>query len=135
MNIVDDRAGVRRAFSAIIPENGGLKYLSVLSLIMDIKLVNGEYLFTAKNLADIYDLYFLFNSSDGPKVAHDFITNVVVPTKNEMILKNEPELFSTIIFESPLLAVAQQNEENVLALQNDRGELSDSSTCGRCGNG
>lgn len=140
MNIVDERAPVRSLINTIFDEDeenqvDTLKALNLKKLLYDLadlKLKNGRFLFEVENIPEIYDLYFLLKS-DGPLSVQKFLVSIVIPTKNEMIERGEPELYPSIVFDSPLLDKERDNEEKAIALQDDRGELSESSSCGRCG--
>lgn len=137
MEIQDDRANVIKMINTIIPGNNDdviqLKYMSITQMIANLKLVNGKYLFTNDNLTDIYDLYFMFKNFQDSSLVVSYLTDIVIPMKNEMILKQEPELYSISVFESPLLKLQKDNEEKVIALQDYKGDLSSNSICGRCG--
>lgn len=134
MEFVDERANIRSAIWAVMPSKNP-QYNEVVEQLLNLKLSNDRYLFNGENLADLYDLHFLLQEEDGVVLTLKYLQETVIPIMNEMIDLDEPALFSTIIFESPLLAEAKEHEEITLALQDDRGVLSDTSTCGKCGSG
>jgi DNA-directed RNA polymerase subunit M/transcription elongation factor TFIIS len=69
----------------------------------------------------------------GVKAVYDYLTNVVMPILNEMIEDKQEQYFSIITFTSPLLKEYAEKEEAVLALNENKGPLTDASSCKRCG--
>ena len=137
MEFVDERSAIRQAFWQIMPSQDISKYAEVVNALTELKVREGfddvRYLFTADNLNDLYDLYFHLASLDNPMDAVDHLRDNVIPIKNEMIERGDMEMYSIITFESPTLKEERNHESISIALQDDRGVLSDTSACGRCG--
>lgn len=69
----------------------------------------------------------------GPKAVYDYVHDVVIPILNEMIEDRQEQYFSILTFTSPLLAEYAKKEEAVLALNENKGPLTDAAACKRCG--
>jgi len=138
MEFVDERAPIRQALWQIMP-NANLKYQTLVDILTDMKVREGfpdeQFLFTADNLSDLYDLYFHIVAMDDATGVVKHLRDNVIPLKNELIERGDTEMYSTIVFESPLLQEARDHEAISIALQDDRGVLSETSACGRCGSG
>jgi DNA-directed RNA polymerase subunit M/transcription elongation factor TFIIS len=144
MQLDDDRGNIWNSLRICIAEGlkqtnreevDSLQLQTSLDMFMNMKIREGQedeaYFFNAENLHEIYDLYFLIHEQ-GVVAAAKFLRETLIPAKNEMIERQELELHSIMIFESPILAKEREHEEIAIALQDDRGILSETSACGRC---
>ncbi len=130
-----NRGRIIKAFDVVIKSAGKQDSDIVAAQEFEkLKLSNDEYLFkiSAKGCSDIHDLGFLMRSK-GVKVAYDYLVNIVIPTLNEMIEVGEYPLYSQVVFLSPLLEDRKLIEDAALALNDDKGVLSDLQECVKCG--
>uniref|UniRef100_A0A6C0CHD9 TFIIS-type domain-containing protein n=1 Tax=viral metagenome TaxID=1070528 RepID=A0A6C0CHD9_9ZZZZ len=93
---------------------------------------------TAKTIAEMHDLSMMMHrlhteETNGVKAVYEYLTTKVIPILNEMIEDKQEEHFSIITFSSPLLHEYAKIEEAVLALNENRGPLTDATSCKRCG--
>jgi DNA-directed RNA polymerase subunit M/transcription elongation factor TFIIS len=85
-----------------------------------------------KIVGEIHDVSMMMMRM-GPKRVYDYLRNVAIPILNEMIEDRQEQYFSIITFTSPLLAEYAKKEEAVLALNENKGPLTDAASCKRCG--
>jgi DNA-directed RNA polymerase subunit M/transcription elongation factor TFIIS len=69
----------------------------------------------------------------GVQETYAYIKTKVIPELEEMYQAGKSERYSVLIFNSPLLEEERQNEEIMLAINADRGPLTDIASCIRCG--
>lgn len=141
--VSDIRATTRRALAIVLPE----QYKSRVGELVDLQVKVGDHKQYVFNLADqtasdhrkkqqmeeIWQLYFLIQKI-GFVATLNYIKDEVMPRIAELILREESEIYSTSVFESPLLSEERRREEITLALNDDKGDLSDMYPCRRCNN-
>lgn len=138
INVGSDR--VLKGFEAILrpfADRDGLEAMNFASL----RLKDGRPLFvaTVKSAGEMYDLgcmmhHFQKQGGENPvRRVYTYLESVVIPTLNEMIEDGKEEHFSIITFMSPLLEEERERENAVIALNENKGPLTDASSCKRCG--
>lgn len=105
---------------------------------VDLKLSNGKPLFNPedeKSIAEIHDLSSMMHHKfiDGARTIYNYLKDVIIPARNELIESGREEIYSLITFMSPLLEEHRKREEAALALLEDKGPLTDTVSCPRCG--
>ena len=125
----DVRAPIRKAIASVLAEDDKRYAQDFAALTVQA----GVFYFTPERLPEIYNLHFLTKAENGgPEGALDYYRNVVIPSVYEYALKEDNEPYSSGLFESPLLVEERRREEITLALNSDRGDLSDMYPCPRC---
>jgi DNA-directed RNA polymerase subunit M/transcription elongation factor TFIIS len=103
---------------------------------VDLKLADGNPLFGTdeKSISEIHEVAAMMHKlPKGAEQAYYYLSQTVIPIRNELLETNQKETYSTIIFMSPLLEQHRKREEAVLALLEDKGPLTDAASCPKCG--
>lgn len=129
------------AFAAIIASLPVDKRNKTASDFVELKLTKdgvpeGVPLFdtSEKSIAEIYDIgEMIHRFENGAQGLYDYLVNVIIPHRNELLETGQTEEYSSIIFMSPFLEQHRKREEAVLALAEDKGPLTDMTSCIFCG--
>lgn len=132
-----------KGFEAILAPFEDKDGLSAQDFV-DLKLSNRASLFeetetiTLTRIGEMHDLSMMMHrinkeGRNGPREVYEFLKHTVIPARNEMLGNEEVEYFSTVTFLSPLLREYKKNESAVIALNENKGPLTDAASCKRCG--
>jgi len=106
------------------------------------RLFSGKHLFGYTDSEQISNVAMISELVDisqlmmkkGVDVAWEYLTSVVIPKMNEQFESQSVVTpFSTLIFESPLLEKHREVERAAMALNDDKGPLTDVTSCKKCG--
>lgn len=92
-----------------------------------------EPLFTSKSYSELWELYFIIREI-GLERTYQWLYEELIPQIEDEVQKNDVQIYSLLIFNSPLLDEQREREELALSMQQDRGILSDIKSCRKCGN-
>lgn len=137
MQFVNVDAGLLKILNDIRPEDEEestkIKYPPQAFLDLAFETENGEKrrVFTADNIAELYDLHFMMEKR-GVEATFLWLQNDILPQKRQLYEQGKKELFSLVIFQSPLLDPQKEREAKFLSLQKDEGSLTDTRQCPKC---
>lgn len=125
------------ALQTFIPSDAKIEGQDALSKFADMRVQTGDtsrLLFEGdmRSMVELVELAYMVEVW-GIVKTYTYLKEQVIPKLEEMHIAGTRQYHSVLVFDSSLVAEQKENEEVMLALNDDLGPLTDIASCGRCG--